>query len=71
MSIKKIEDSILLTFSKDLTFSKNWNYNAMHLTISGASIQHFYQSLHQAVQIKENEDSKKILMKMLNLKAVK
>ena len=70
MSIKKIEDSILLTFSKDLTFSKNWNYNAMHLTISGASIQHFYQSLHQAVQIKENEDSKKILMKMLNLKAV-
>lgn len=71
MKIKKIEDSIFLTFTKDLTFSKNRNYNAMHLTVSGPSVHQFYHALHQLVQIKENEDSKKILMKMLNLQAVK
>lgn len=71
MSVADLNEKIIVTFSKDLMFSKNRNYNAMHLTLNGESITNFYDSLCRIIEEKENDDSKKIFMKMINLQATK
>lgn len=71
MNVIQLNNTVVATFSKDLIFSKNRNYNAMHLTLGGESVNRFYESLSRLIEEKEDEYSKKIFMKMINLQATK
>ena len=68
LRIEEENDSISLTFIKDLTFSKNLNYNAMSLTLSSQTFYNVYQKLMTSKEV-NYKDSKKVLEKMINLKA--
>ena len=62
------EETLSLVFIKDLTFSKNLNYNAMSLTVSSQIFYDIYQKLIVSNEVKY-ENSNKVLEKMINLKA--
>jgi hypothetical protein len=69
--VQEGEETITLTFSKDLTYNKNLTYPAMHLTVNNMATQNFYYLLKQLVIEKKNPEAQKILTKMLHLKASK
>lgn len=66
--VEEKEGSLIITFVKDLTFSKNLNYNAMSLTLSSQSFYYVYQKLLNSNEV-NYQDGRKVLEKMINLKA--
>lgn len=68
LRVGEVSEKIGLQITKDLTHSKNLDYNAISVTVAGASIGKFYNSLKY---LNKELDANKVLEKMVNLKPIK
>lgn len=66
--VEEKDEYLSVTFIKDLTFSKNLDFNAMSLTLSSQSFYNVYQKLLNSKEV-NYENGYKVLEKMINLKA--